>query len=930
MAILCHMCGNENDVNSTLCKYCGIPVIIDEQVTCLPQKTVLDNRYEIIHLVKSGGMGAVYKAIDLRLDDVCAVKEMLSFYSSPARRHEAINRFNDEAKILTRLRHSNLPRIRDYFIEHDKYYLVMDFIDGTDLETIWYNSYGKKFDEKETVEWALQILNVLDYLHNQEPPVIYRDIKPSNIILRRDTGNVVLIDFGIARTISPEEARKTSSGTEGYSPPEQYRGIAVPQSDIYSLGATMHQLLSGEPPLTPFKFGSICDKNSTVSVEMERIIMKALEEKIEDRFLSAEHMLKAIVDLYRSSSDLHAATIAIKYQISSQNIIDIVSNESSIPVSRKTIAMDQIDGLILQLDNTNVELRKLAVESLGNYREERVVKALIKALEDKDTEVRMRAVVALGNTGNTDAIPYLMKILEKDTESLRACAATSMGKLMDYSALVPLIKALEDPAPSVRKQVAIALGLLGCSEAIKPLEDARNREGLLSIHMKDVMSEAIDRLTKGPTAGQYMEMADIFVKQGKFELAEECYKESLELKQNSYEIYVNLGNIYCSQRKYKEALEAYFSSLKLKPYNHEIYNAIGNIYSTLGDYQKAIEAYKQVIELEPDFATAYNNLGFAYYNQGEFYNAILEYRKSIALDERFPMAYNNLGNAYSALGNYELAIEEYRKALKLQPDMSLAHNNLGFAYAKMNKHDMAILSYMESIKLTPDFVMAYINLAFSYATQGKYEAAIKYYKKAIECAPNNYEAYMGLAQIYELCGHYDEAIEQYEEVLQTGKEDAKIYENIANIYLETGKFIYAIEEYRKALLVEPGRSDLYNKIAWIYKELKNYEQAIIEYQKAISLSPCDAKLYINLGYTYSSVKDYSSAIEKYREALKLESDNGNIYYNLGCVYMKMNDFNKAALEFNKVFHVTKDPELTEAAEKALVKIKNRLRRRKAL
>jgi len=928
MAVLCHMCGNENDVNSNLCKYCGSPVIIDEEVTCLPQKTVLDNRYEIIHLVKSGGMGAVYKAIDLRLDDVCAVKEMLSFYASPSKRQEAINRFNDEAKILTRLRHSNLPRIRDYFIENDKYYLVMDFIDGIDLETIWHNSYGKKFDEKETVEWALQILNVLNYLHNQEPPVIYRDIKPSNIILKRDTNDVVLIDFGIARTISPEAVQKSASGTEGYSPPEQYRGIAVPQSDIYSLGATMHQLLSGEPPLTPFKFCSICDKNSTVSVEMERIIMKALEERIEDRFLSAEVMLKSIVDLYRSSKDLHAATIAIKYQIASQDIIDIVSNEASIPVSRKTSVMDQIDGLILQLDNNNVELRRLAVESLGNYREERVVKALIKALEDKDTEVRMRAIVALGNTGNTIAIPYLIKILEKDAEYLRACAATAMGKFIEDSVLEPLIKALEDPAPAVRKQAAISLGIIGYPEAIKPLEEARNREGLLSIHMKDVMSDAIDRLTRGPTAGQYMEMADVFVKQGKFDLAEDCYKKSIELKQNSYESHVNLGNIYCSQGKYKEALECYISSLKLKPYNYEIYNTIGNIYTTMGDYQKAIEAYKQVIELEPDFATAYNNLGFAYYNQGEFYNAILEYRKSIALDEKFPMAYNNLGNAYSALGNYELAIDEYRKALKLQPDMSLAHNNLGFAYAKMNKHDMAILSYMEAINVAPDFVMAYINLAFSYATQGKYEASVKYYRKAIELAPNNYEAYTGLAQIYELCGHYDEAIEQYEEALQTGREDVKIYENIANIYVETGKLIYAIEEYRKALLIEPGRAELYNKIAWIYKELKQYDQAILEYQKAISLSPCDAKLYINLGYTYSSMKEYSMAIEKYREALKLEPGNGNIYYNLGCVYMKLNDFNKAALEFNKVFHVTKDPELVEAAEKALDKIKNRLRRRK--
>ena len=266
MALICQSCSMENSNDREYCKYCGSTMFLDKN--CLKPGTLLDRRYKIINLIKSGGMGAVYKSKDLRLDDICAVKEMLDFSPSDGKKKRTIKRFHDEAKIITRLRHVNLPRIRDYFIENERYYLVMDFIEGQDLETIWNNTQGRSIEEKEVVEWSLQILKLLNYLHTQNPPIIYRDIKPSNMILRKNTNELVLIDFGIAKLISEvgeTPKLKTSSGTEGYSPPEQYMGVYSPQTDIYSLGVTMHQLLTGIPPLIPFKFDPICEKNATVS-----------------------------------------------------------------------------------------------------------------------------------------------------------------------------------------------------------------------------------------------------------------------------------------------------------------------------------------------------------------------------------------------------------------------------------------------------------------------------------------------------------------------------------------------------------------------------------------------------------------------------------------------------------------------------------------
>lgn len=254
---------------------------------------ILESHYKIISLIKAGGMGAIYKALDERLDSIVAIKELIPPFGDQQQQKESTDWFKREAKLLAKLDHANLPKVSDYFVSGSRYYLVMTFVDGEDLEVILKREGKPGLLEEKVIELTKQVLVVLDYLHNQKPPIVYRDIKPANIMLHKD-GRVMLIDFGIARTIQQgSQTTKTVIGTPGYAPVEQFKGKVETRSDIYSLGVTMHHLLTGLEPV-PFKFEPLRKINKKISPELESIIMKTLKDDLRERFSSAKEMIESL------------------------------------------------------------------------------------------------------------------------------------------------------------------------------------------------------------------------------------------------------------------------------------------------------------------------------------------------------------------------------------------------------------------------------------------------------------------------------------------------------------------------------------------------------------------------------------------------------------------------------------------------------------
>ncbi len=271
----------------------------------LSEGTILNSRYEIVRKIGGGGMGAVYLASDNNLGGVLrAVKEMIQAHIEDEQQEKAINDFRRESMILSTLDHPGIPTIFDYFFDPDegRFYLVMKYISGGDLAARLRSAPEGKLDEATVTEWAIQIADVLDYLHNQPSTIVYRDLKPSNIMVDGNTGRIMLIDFGIARSISQrEEKGVTAVGTMGYAPPELFSGNVEPRSDIYSLGSTMFHLLTGADPqsnpLLIFDFQKNPRPrqiNPRLSDQIETILMKAVEYSAEERFESAAAMRSAL------------------------------------------------------------------------------------------------------------------------------------------------------------------------------------------------------------------------------------------------------------------------------------------------------------------------------------------------------------------------------------------------------------------------------------------------------------------------------------------------------------------------------------------------------------------------------------------------------------------------------------------------------------
>ncbi len=314
----CGNCGTLNAPQDQFCVNCGYdlnagpalsgqPVVTTQQrrVTgALTQGALLSGRYRVVDVVGKGGFGAVYKATDERFQSrrIVAIKEMSDAQLSPTEKNKAIQDFRNEAGLLVELSHPNLPNVSDFFEDAGKVYLVMEFVQGKTLEKLL-EERGGPLDEPVVLGWVAQLCDVLAYLHNQPQPIIFRDMKPSNVMVTTD-GRVKLIDFGIARIFKAAVSKDTTLlGSHGYAPLEQYgRGQSDARSDIYALGASMYELLTGDLPadspsrrVNPALFEEPRTLNPAISSETNAIILRAMAEDPKDRYQSAMEMRQDIL-----------------------------------------------------------------------------------------------------------------------------------------------------------------------------------------------------------------------------------------------------------------------------------------------------------------------------------------------------------------------------------------------------------------------------------------------------------------------------------------------------------------------------------------------------------------------------------------------------------------------------------------------------------
>lgn len=291
---------------------------IESRVLLLKPGMLINERYLVERLIGQGGMGAVYEALDQRLNGAVALKQTTTFGDHSTRA------FEREAQLLARLRHPALPKVIDYFTDETGKFLVMEFFPGNDLAHLL-EQRNEPFPLDQVLAWADQLLRALGYLHRQEPPVIHRDIKPQNLKLTAEH-EIVLLDFGLAKSDSLLQSRVTRSGsiygyTPMYAPLEQIQGTGTnPRSDMYALSATLHHLLTGKPPVDALtRASAVVSKQADPHQSAHRVqpnvpeavgavLLQGMALAAEDRFASAQAMQNALNHARRQGGGAASAT----------------------------------------------------------------------------------------------------------------------------------------------------------------------------------------------------------------------------------------------------------------------------------------------------------------------------------------------------------------------------------------------------------------------------------------------------------------------------------------------------------------------------------------------------------------------------------------------------------------------------------------------
>ena len=589
---ICSNCGRQNKAVSKFCMGCGGEL---EEISSWPlsEGTILAERYKIIKLIKAGGMGAIYKALDDKLERTVAIKELLPVFTNVEEKKKSIKWFRREAKILARLEHPNLPGVFDYFVEDNKCYLAMTLIEGEDLETILRRDGTPGLEESKVVSWTKDILNVLEYLHSQDPPVIYRDLKPSNIMLRKD-GRIVLVDFGLARTAPKDsDTEKTIIGTSGYAPPEQCMGKVEPRSDLYSLGATMHHLLTGITP-APFSFKPLKKINPLISSGVENVVMKSLERSPHNRFQSAGEMKENL------SPQLAPPTVPLESKKVLPGIA-LFASGAFLTVALTVIGIILVvtGGLYLKFVYYNpayyIEIGKEALDDKNYSKAKRYYESAYKLDEDNMDILLTLAEIEVIQKNYDEAIYYYNKaghIYPVDPEILK--------------------------------------GLFYVYMASKDYRSAKDKlDSLYELGEKKY--------------DEYFELACIFTTKGAYDEAIYCFEKVLEVKPGDMTVYRGLSKCYMKKNDYDAAIKINKEILNMNDNDIDANMNMGFACYGQEDYKRAIEYFKKTLllgvtgkdekEVNSGLCCSYLKEGETFLEQGDYVNGIKSFKKSLNLDK---------------------------------------------------------------------------------------------------------------------------------------------------------------------------------------------------------------------------------------------------------------------------------------------------------
>src|SRR6266487_940859 len=652
--LYCDNCGAANPSTARFCQFCATLLPFKHSTGTLPDQTLLAGRYQLLSRIGQGGMGAVYKAADTRFNNrPLAIKEMSSTGLPPARLQEAVAAFEREAHLLADLLHPNLPRIYEHFTENDRSYLVMDYIEGQTVEEHLEQVGGGPLPVDQVIKWAEQLCDVLNYLHTHQPPIIFRDLKPANIMLS-ESGHIYLIDFGIARIFKPGKQHDTVAlGSPGYAAPEQYgKAQSTPRSDIYSLGALLHHLLTGiDPSEQPFFFRPASQVNPAVDPALNALLQQMLAMDSEGRPSSAQEVLNALEGTVTTQPRSTSRPLA--------HASDPLSDEAYALYTQKRLdEAIAVYNRVLQANNTNPQgwqgygltqrLRGLYEDALSSF--ERALQldpGLVISWNGKGSVLaRLRR--------HQDALDAFEHALQLDPQN----AAAWNGKGAALNALGRSNQALDAFDMALRYD--------------RQLVQAWYNKGLLLYEMR-----------------RYRE-------------AERSYQEAINLDNKFAPAYFGRGQSLYALQRLKQALQMVDQAVQKDPAYVEAWNRRGNVLDEMGDAARALQSYEKALQIDPHYAPAWSGKGGVLRQLGQYYDALKAYNFALDIDPNFALAWNGKGNTLYNLRNFHEALAVYEHALKLNPRLRTAWHNKSLVLNQLGRYQDALDAANEAIRLRPD------------------------------------------------------------------------------------------------------------------------------------------------------------------------------------------------------------------------------------
>src|SRR5947199_181492 len=622
--LFCETCGAANPPTAHFCQYCASPLPFTHGTGDLPEQTLLIGRYQLLSRIGQGGMGAVYKASDTRLDDrLVAMKEISKAGLPAAGLEEAEAAFEREARLLGKLLHANLPRIHDHFTENDRSYLVMDFIDGETLEEYLEKRGHDPLPVEQVLDWAEQLCDVLSYLHNHQPPIIFRDLKPANVMIS-ESGHIFLIDFGIARLFKPGQSHDTVAlGSPGYAAPEQYgKAQSTPRSDLYSLGALIHCLLTGDDPSErPFFFRPASQANPAVPHALEALLQRMLEMDAERRPASAQEVLQA-----------------------------------------------------LQLNNTN------PLGWQGRGLTQGLLQRHTEALNSFDRALQLDPSLVISWNGKGTALSTLQRSQDALAAFDRALklepnnASSWNGKGAVLNALGRPKEALDAFDMALRFDPHMAQAWNNKGLVVR--QQKRVQESLSAFDMALTYDKNI--------ATSWSGKASVLHDMGRLQKALDCYQQAINCNPQLVSAWNGKGSVLYDMGRYKQALQAFQEALKLdKNYAPACYG-MGNVYYIQQKLKLALDMFDRALRSDPNYARAWNRRGNVLNDMGQRVEALKSYDQALRFDPRFASAWNGKAGVYAQLERYTEALHAYENALRINPNFAQAWNGQGNTFYHLN------------------------------------------------------------------------------------------------------------------------------------------------------------------------------------------------------------------------------------------------------